>query len=164
MRQKMLRLDRINLRILQKLQVNAEISNARLADEICLSPSACLERVRFLERSGIIRKYVADYDLSRICHSISIFVEIVLKNHREADFNRFLSAIRGRPEVLECHKVSGKIDYMLWLVCRDVEHYSEISDFLGSDELGVEKAQGHVVLGQEKPFKGYPLDMLMQAN
>ena len=96
--------------------------------------------------------------------SISIFVEIVLKNHREADFNRFLSAIRGRPEVLECHKVSGKIDYMLRLVCRDVEHYSEISDFLGSDELGVEKAQGHVVLGQEKPFKGYPLDMLMQAN
>ena len=164
MRKTIITLDRISLKILQTLQLDATMSNARLADEIALSPSACLERTRFLERSGVIRRYIADYDLSRICTSISIFVEIVLKNHREADFNRFLSAIRDRPEVLECHKVSGKIDYMLRLVCRDVEHYSEMSDFLGGDELGVEKAQGHVVLGQEKPFRGFPLDMLMQAD
>jgi Lrp/AsnC family transcriptional regulator of ectoine degradation len=154
------KLDDTNLRILTKLQLNARISNVRLAEEVNLSPSACLERTKALEEDGIIRRYVADYAVSRLCSFVMLFVEVVLKNHRESDFDRFLAAIRQREEVLECFKIGGRIDYLMRVVCRDIEHYNELSDTMSRGELGVEKFHGHVVLATDKPFGGWPLDML----
>ena len=92
-----------------------------------------------------------------------LLVEVILENHREADFERFLAAIRKRNEVLECYKIGGRIDYLMRVLCRDIDHYNEPSDFMSRGELGVEKFHGHVVLAIDKAFQGYPLELLHRA-
>ena len=69
-----------------------------------------------------------------------------------------------REEVLECFKIGGRIDYLMRVVCRDIDHYNELSDFMSRGELGVEKFHGHVVLATDKAFQGYPLDMLTDGD
>ena len=157
-------IDGASLRILTRLQTQARMSNVRLADQVGLSPSACHDRTRALERDGIIRRYIAELDLGKVCSSVTLFVEVVLKDHREFDFTRFTAAMRKRPEVLECFKIGGRIDFMMRVVCRDIDHYSEFSDSLSSNELGVEKCHGHVVLGVSKPFSGLPLETLLAGD
>ena len=93
-----------------------------------------------------------------------LLVEVVLENHREADFERFLAAIRKRDEVLECYKIGGRIDYLMRVLCRDIDHYNELSDFMSRGELGIEKFHGHVVLAIDKTFQGYPLDLLVEPQ
>ncbi|HEX3495067.1 MAG TPA: Lrp/AsnC family transcriptional regulator, partial [Methylocella sp.] len=128
-------IDEMDLKIMKRLQLDARISNVRLAEDVHLSPSACLERVKALEKAGLIRRYIADFDLARIRGTVMLLVEVILKNHREADFERFLAAIRKRIEVLECYKIGGRIDYLMRVVCRDIDHYSELSDFMSRGEL-----------------------------
>ena len=154
-------IDEMDLKILKRLQLDARISNVRLAEDVHLSPSACLERVKALEKAGLIRRYVAEFDLTKICSTVTLLVEVILKNHREADFERFLAAIRKRNEVLECYKIGGRIDYLMRVLCRDIDHYNELSDYMNRGELGVEKFHGHVVLAIDKAFQGYPLDLLV---
>jgi DNA-binding Lrp family transcriptional regulator len=157
-------IDDTDLRILKRLQLDAKISNVRLAEDVHLSPSACLERVKTLEKEGLIRRYVAEFDLAKFCSFVMLMVEVVLENHRQADFERFLAAIRKRDEVLECFAIGGRIDYLLRVICRDIEHYSELSDFMSRGELGVEKFHGHVVLAVDKMFQGVPLDLLVEPE
>ncbi|HMF06943.1 MAG TPA: Lrp/AsnC family transcriptional regulator [Methylocella sp.] len=157
-------IDDKDLKIMKRLALDARISNVHLAEAVHLSPSACLERVKALEKDGLIRRYMAEFDLAKISSSVMLLVEVILENHREADFERFLAAIRKRDEVLECYKIGGRIDYMMRVLCRDIEHYSELSDFMSRGELGVEKFHGHVVLAVDKPFNGYPLDLLVESR
>lgn len=156
--------DDMDLKIMKRLQLDAKVSNVRLAEDVHLSPSACLERVKRLETEGLILRYVAEFDLSKVCSVVMLMVEVVLENHRAADFERFLAAIRKRDEVLECLAIGGRIDYLMRVVCRDIEHYSELSDFMSRGELGVEKFHGHVVLATDKAFQGYPLDLLVEPE
>jgi DNA-binding Lrp family transcriptional regulator len=157
-------IDEMDLKIMQRLQLNARISNVHLAQAVHLSPSACLERVKTLEKVSLIRRYIADFDLSKISSTVMLLVEVILENHREADFERFLAAIRKRDEVLECYKIGGRIDYLMRVLCRDIEHYNELSDYMSRGELGVEKFHGHVVLAVDKAFQGYPLDLLIEPK
>lgn len=156
------RLDETDLRILKRLQRDARVSNVKLAEDVHLSPSACLERTRALEASGVISRYIAEFDLGKVCSSVMLLVEVLLENHREADFEKFLAAIRGREEVLECFKIGGRIDYLLRVICRDIAHYNELSDFMSRGELGIEKFHGHIVLAVDKRFEGYPVDLLVE--
>lgn len=156
-------LDAVDLRILERLQTDARITNAALAQAVHLSASACLSRVRRLEKQGVIGRYGADIDLSRVAPFVLLFCEVTLKNHREADFQRFLAAIRRRDEVLDCFKINGRIDYLMRVLCRDIDHYNELSDFMARDELGVEKFHGHVVMASDKRFAGYPLRLLRES-
>lgn len=151
-------------KIMQRLELDARISNVHLAEAVHLSPSACLERVKALEKSGVIRRYVTEFDLTKVSSSVMLLVEVVLENHREADFERFLAAIRKRGEVLECYKIGGRIDYLMRVLCRDIKHYSELSDYMSRGDLGVEKFHGHVVLAVDKPFCGTPLDLLLEPH
>lgn len=154
------KLDATNMRILSRLQRDAGISNVRLAEAVNLSPSACHERVRSLERDGIVRRRIADLDLSRLCSAVTLFVEVILKEHREQDFRRFTAAMNSRQEVVQCFKIGGRIDFLMQVVCRDIDHYNEFSDALSDVGLGVEKCHGHVVLATSKPFSGYPIEVL----
>jgi Lrp/AsnC family transcriptional regulator, regulator of ectoine-degradation genes len=157
-------IDGMDLKIMKRLELDARISNVQLAGDVHLSPSACLERVKALEKNGVIRRYVAEFDLAKVSSSVMLLVEVILENHRETDFERFLAAIRKRGEVLECYKIGGRIDYLMRVICRDIEHYSELSDFMSRGDLGIEKVHGHVVLAVDKPFSGIPLDLLVEAG
>lgn len=159
-----LKLDQINLKILSALQSAARMTNLDLSRKVSLSPSPCLERVKRLEQSGVIRRYRTDIDLDRICPNVRVFAEVTLRSHRPEDFARFAAAIADIPEIVAAYKISGPFDYTLSLVCRDVRHYHELSETMIHSDLGIAKFIGHVVLDRCKVFSGYPLETLFEPE
>ncbi|WP_282610062.1 Lrp/AsnC family transcriptional regulator [Pelagibius sp. Alg239-R121] len=143
-------LDRIDLKILTALQDNGRITNQALSDLVGLSPSPCLQRVKRLEKRGIIKGYSCQIDLARIAQSITVFVSVSLSSHEKGAFGTFEAAVADIPELVECHKVSGQFDYLLRFVCNDIGTYTAISDHLlatGPDGLNL---SSHVVLQTSK--------------
>ncbi|MDJ1157724.1 Lrp/AsnC family transcriptional regulator [Chelatococcus sp. SYSU_G07232] len=152
-----MKLDRINLRILEELQKNARITNQDLAERVNLSPSACLSRMRRLEEEGLIGRYLAEVAIDRIASTLKAFVEITLENHRQADFRRFDQAIARQPEVVASYKVSGRFDYLLMVVVPDMNRLRQLSDELIEAEIGIAKFVTVPIIEQTKLFDGYPL-------
>lgn len=150
-------LDRTDQRILRVLQVNGRISNRDLAERVALSPSACLKRVRRLEQAGVIRGYRADLDLSRVRDSVTVSAEVTLGRHQVADFARFESELAAIPEVVEACQISGRFDFLVTFVCRDIDHYRELTDSLLDGDSGVSTITSNIRMKVSKSFAGYPL-------
>lgn len=113
-------LDDIDRRILEVLQDDARISNVDLAGRVGLSPSPCLRRVRDLEESGLIRRYVALLDPVAVGLGVSVFIQVSLERQAEQGLGTFEQRILERPEVLECYLMTGDADYLLRVVVPDV--------------------------------------------
>lgn len=155
------RLDRIDLRILAALQENARITNVALAEAAGLTPSPCLQRVRRLERAGIIERYGALLRLARIGPHVTVFTEVTLSDHRREDFIRFEREIVRCPFVEDCHLVSGGYDYLLRFTARSVSHYQEVIEGLLSRNVGIEKYFSYVVIKPLIDRRPVPLQSLL---
>lgn len=116
-------LDAIDRRILRALQRDGRLQNQELAKRVGLSPSPCLRRVRLLEEAGVIERYVALLDPAKVEASITLFVRVWLTGQDEATVDRFIDAVQGLPEVLECHLMAGDCDFLLRVVTADLESY-----------------------------------------
>ena len=158
---KQIKLDRIDLKILDVLQHDARITNQALAEEVGLSASPCLQRVRKLEAAGVIGNYRAAVNLEKVATSVSVIATASLGNHALKEFEKFEQVAAGMPEVVECYKVSGPFDYYLRIVCFDVASYNRLSDQLLIDGPPGIKLSSHVVLAEPKRFEGIALDYLM---
>jgi Lrp/AsnC family transcriptional regulator, leucine-responsive regulatory protein len=151
-------LDRIDRKIIEVLQFDGRITNQDLSEKVALSPRACLERVRRLERSGLITAYMALVDPRKLGGLLTIVVEVTLKDQTQATHARFEQRMKGATEVVECFLVSGQCDYVLRLACRNLDHYRELTNAWTDDPaLGVEKITSKPELQTIKPFRGYPL-------
>ncbi|MGB0898095.1 MAG: Lrp/AsnC family transcriptional regulator [Psychrobium sp.] len=160
MTKKQVKLDRINRRIIVELQNNARISNNELSDKIGLSPSACLQRVKALEDVGYIQQYVMVADLDKLCNNVKAYAMINLKNHTYQDFSIFEKGIRECPQALDCLRVNGGIDYIVFMVCSSIEDFNQLCDELLQSPLGIAKITSHFILDEPKWFGGYPFDAL----
>ena len=140
------KLDRIDLRILQELQKNGRITNVELAERVNLSPSPCLMRVKRLQKAGYVTGYSARIDLAKLGPSITVFTEVTLKNHRLSDFDRFQQAIEKVDEVVECHLISGGYDYLLKFVTSGISDYQAIMERLTDRDIGIDKYFSFVVM------------------
>lgn len=143
-------LDKIDLKIIKVLQLDGRITNQKLADQVALSPSACLERTKKLEKNGYIRGYHTDIAVEKIAPYSAVLVEITLKNHRAEDFQRFEKAIADIPEVVECFAVGGGIDYVAKFIAQSIEHYQEMMDRLLESDIGVERYFSYFITKQIK--------------
>ena len=117
------KLDAIDRKILALLQEDGRKSIAELAEQVGLSPSPCLRRVRMLEKAGVISRYVAVLDQQSVGLPVSVFVSIKLESQREEALDRFAKAIERWPEVLECYLMTGPRDYLLRVVVADLAAY-----------------------------------------
>ena len=115
--------DEIDKKILNILQENGRITNADLAAKVGLSPPPMLERVKKLEKNGVITKYVALLDPKKINKSTIIFVSITLARHRLKSIDQVKEEFNSFPEILECYSVTGEEDYLLKVAVKDVEEY-----------------------------------------
>lgn len=155
-------LDKTDIKILVALQRNGRITNVELARSVGLSPSPCLERVKRLERSGIIKSYGAYLDLDKIGPNITVFTEITLEAHHPADFKRFEDAINNMPEVLDCYQMSGGYDYLLKMLCKDTKAYQLIMERMIDMNLGILKYFGHITLkATKRASKEVPIEYLV---
>jgi Lrp/AsnC family transcriptional regulator, leucine-responsive regulatory protein len=123
--------DTTDRRILNILQKNARISNADLAEQINLSPSACLRRVRLLEERGIIDGYATLVNQQAIGRPTSVFVEVSLDDQSEESLKAFEVAVSLLPDVMECHLMSGDADYLLRVVAADTADFERVHKILG---------------------------------
>lgn len=150
-------LDRIDRQILDILQRDGRITNQALSERVALSARACLERVRRLEKSGLIVGYLALVEPRKLGGLLTIVVEVSLRDQSAATHARFEARMRACDEVIECFLVSGACDYVLRLACRSLDHYRELTNAWTDDAtLGVERLASKPELQTVKPFRGYP--------
>jgi Lrp/AsnC family transcriptional regulator, leucine-responsive regulatory protein len=116
-------LDAIDRRILRALQRDGRIQNVELAKEVGLSPSPCLRRVRLLEESGVIERYVAVLDGAKIGAGLTVFVRVWFKTQDAEITHQFAEAVRNFPEVVECYLTTGECDALLRVVTADLNSY-----------------------------------------
>ena len=150
-------LDRIDRKILAILQAEARLTNQALAGRVALSPSACLARVRRLERAGVIQGYHARLDPFMLDIGLVLFAEVTLKGHSPHELARFEAALNAIPQVVEASHVSGAYDYLLKAVVADIAEWTRIAERLTAPEAGGDRINTHVLMGKPKVFVGYPV-------
>lgn len=149
-------LDSIDWKILAVLQDDARVTNAKLSEMVNLSPSPCLSRVKALEKSGFISRYVTLLDPRTVGLGVSVFVQVRLEKQVETALNAFEEAIAARPEVMECYLMTGNSDYLLRVVVTDLQEYQRfVTDV--SKIAGVGNIQSSVALKQVKYKTALPL-------
>ncbi len=116
-------LDVIDRRILRTLQKNGRISNADLANEVGLSPSPCLRRVRILEESGIIDRYAAVLNGPKLGLGLTVFVRVWFTTQDSDTTHKFAETVRKFPEVMECYLTTGECDAIMRVVTEDLHAY-----------------------------------------
>ena len=152
-------LDRIDYRILARLQDNARISNSDLAREIGLSPSPCLRRVRDLENFGAIKGYAALLEPAVVGLPVSVFVQVTLERQVETALEDFERTVLARPEVMECYLMTGDADYLMRIVVADVRAYEQFLKEYLTSAPGVASINSSFALNQVKYGTALPLPL-----
>lgn len=119
-------MDQKDLEILRMLQRDASLSMNELAERSSLSKTAVWRRVRDLDKEGVIRSRVTLLDQESLGFGLTIIAFVRTNQHSDAWFSKFERAVASIPEILEFHRTSGDIDYLLRVVARDMRHYDEI--------------------------------------
>jgi Lrp/AsnC family leucine-responsive transcriptional regulator len=153
------KLDDIDRRIVQALQVDGRMSILDLAAQVGLSPSPCARRVRLLEEAGVIKGYVAVIDQEKLGLPVSVFASIKLERQREEELDRFGAAVQRWPEVADCYLMTGQRDYLLRIIVSDLAAYER---FL-KDKLtrldNVASIESSFALGQVKRSFSVPVEL-----
>lgn len=161
---RVMRLDAIDLRILDAVQREGRITKLRLAEVAGLSPTPCWVRLRRLERAGIITGYHARLAPMRVAPIATVIMEVTLANHRQADFHAFERVVASYPEVLDCWSVGGGVDYVLRVVARDVDAYQRLVDRMLAAEIGIDRYFSYIVTRTVKEDAPVPLKEIMTAE
>jgi len=146
-----------DLRILRRLQLDGRLANHELAQVAGLSASACWRRVRALEQSGAISRYAALVDPEHVGLEFSAIVHISLVRHERSHVDKFIRAITGRREVLECFATTGEADYHLRVVCADKDAYNQFLDDFLFKLPGIDHVRTNLVLKQIKMTTQLPI-------
>jgi len=149
--------DDLDRRILAALQRNGRLTNVELAEEVGLSPSPCLRRVRLLEDAGVIERYVGLLNPHKVDAGFTVFARVWLKGQDEETVGRFTSAVLKLPQVLECHLMAGDCDFLLRVVAADLDAYRRFQvEHLGRIE-GVQNIKSEIPMQKIKQTTELPL-------
>ncbi len=150
-------LDDTDRRVLALLQVDARMTSTELARKVRLSPPGLQKRLRKLERSGVIQRYAAIVDREAIGLDLLCFVHVSLAHHKPESVEGFRDAMKELPEVLECHYLTGEVDYLLKVVVAD---HTELERFLFeklTPVAGVDRVRTSIVLNEIKASTALPI-------
>ncbi len=158
-----MKLDDRDIAILRVLSTEGRITKARLADRIGLSPTPCWERLRKLEKAGLIDGYRAEINLRKIGPHVTVFVAAELADHTAASFRTFEEAVNRYEEVVACWALGGGFDYLMQIVTRDIDAYQRLIDQMLDARIGLARYFTYIVT---KPVKGGgapPFDVLLET-
>ena len=145
--------DKINSHILRELACDGRISNLELADRVGLSPSACLRRVQELERRGVIKGYRAVLDPAAMGVGFVAYLGVGLSHHTKAAQEGFERAMARTPEVVECHNVTGTVEYLMRVECTDLASYKTFHTEVLGIQSNVSAITTYVVLASPKDLR-----------
>ncbi|MEO6519404.1 MAG: Lrp/AsnC family transcriptional regulator [Pseudoxanthomonas sp.] len=153
-------LDRTDLLLLALLQEDGRATNADIATQVNLSPSACLRRVQRLEAAGVIQGYAAMVDPKRVGLGLQAFVRVQLEKHGQPGLETFVAGVNSWDEVVACHALTGDMDYLLQVVVQDLEHFSRFLLDKLINATGVADVNSSFVLRTVKQTRALPLGHL----
>lgn len=116
-------LDRMDRALLAALQTDGTLSAAQLGEKVGLSATPCWKRVKAMEESGLIEKRVAIVNRAQAGLPVTVFVSLRTHRHDEAWLREFAASVSSMPEVMEFHRMSGDVDYLLKVVAADIAGY-----------------------------------------
>lgn len=140
-----MKLDKIDLKILETLRNDGRMTKLRLAEAVNLSPTACWERLSRLEKNGVISGYTARINMDKLARRTTVLVEIMLRSHQQSDFSRFEEAVLKEPAIISCDATGGGVDYILRIVSENIDAYQRLIDKLLRLDLGIERYFTYVV-------------------
>ncbi len=154
-------LDKLDRQILRSLQADGRATYEQLAEQVSLSPSAVLRRVKRLEESGVIDRYVALVKPESVGLGLTAYLNVRLEKHTESHkrnpMDLFRASVQTWPEVVECAALTGEMDYLLRVVVQDMAHYSRfIMDTL-LKHPSVQDCKTSFVLDRVKATTAVPL-------
>lgn len=154
-----MKLDRTDRAILAELQRDGRLSNRELAERVHLSESACLRRIRALEEAGVVDRYAAMVNQSKVGLPGNVFVSITLNRQEQADLAAFEAAVKRVPEVMECYLMTGQQDYLLRVVVSDPSDFERLHSQQLTRLPGVARVQSSFALrtvrkSTELPIRG----------
>jgi DNA-binding Lrp family transcriptional regulator len=120
-------LDRTDKALLNALQGNARLTTAELADQVALTTSPCWRRVKILEESGVITGYQAILSPKALGYGVTAFVSVMMESHNQEMARTFEQRLLQIPEIVACHNVSGRYDFLLEVVAKDLESFGEFA-------------------------------------
>lgn len=153
----MAQLDRIDRGMLDMLQQDGRISNARLAEAFSLSETSCWRRLRRLEEAGLIAGYHARLDRRKLGFGVMAFVQIVCTQHSEEVTAEFERLIDASPNVLACDNTTGEADFLLQVVAADLDDYSHFVERVLRKLPGVLSIRSNLSLRQLKSTQRLPI-------
>lgn len=152
-----MKINSVDLKILNELQADSSLSNVELARRVHLSPSPCLARVRVLETQGLIRKYVALLDAHQLGLHLNVFISISLKQQSREALQAFEDCICLREKVMECYLMTGDADYLIRVAIADMSALERFILEQLSPIAQVEKIRSSFALKQVRYKTALPL-------
>lgn len=146
-----MKLDARDIAILRVLSTEGRIAKTALAERVGLSPTPCWDRMRRLEKAGLIEGYRAEISLRKLGPHVTVFVAAELADHTAARFRAFEDAMQRYDEVVACWALGGGFDYLLQIVTRDIDAYQRLIDEMLDARIGLARYFTYIVT---KPVKG----------
>ncbi|RJF96818.1 winged helix-turn-helix transcriptional regulator [Noviherbaspirillum cavernae] len=151
-------LDKIDKHILQLLQQDGRMAMKELAEQVGLSITPCIERVKRMERDGVISGYYARINPAAVGVNLLVFVEITLNHKSAKTFEQFRREVLRIPEVMECHLVSGDFDYLIKARIREMAEYRKLLGDMLLQLPGAAQSKSYVVMEEIKETLGLALE------
>ena len=150
-------LDEIDRRLIRALQEDATLSQAALAERVGASPASCWRRIRALEQVGVLKQTVRLVDPRKVGKGVSVIVQVRLKSHAGELKEAFETFLRERPEIMECHSMSGEWDYLMRIVVADVADYERFLSHELLNHPNVATSTSHFALSRVKYTTAVPI-------
>ncbi len=151
-------LDKINLEILTLLQKDSTLTVKDIAERVGLSPTPTFERIKSMEATGVINKYVTLLDSKKIGFLLIVYCNIVLKEQSKKGLQEFEKAVAKFPEIMEVISLSGTYDYMLKIATKDISAYNDFIVNKLSDIKNIGQYHSNIVMSMPKYETAFPLD------
>ena len=152
-----IKLDELDKKILKTLQKEGRLSNKDLAEKINLTTTPTLERVRRLEREGVIEGYSARLNPELVNKGFSAFVTVTLSVHQLNLMHEFTEAVKAIPEILACYNTTGEGDFLLHIVAKDVKDYEQFMRTKLTTLPDIQRLHTNIVLGVIKKETNIPI-------
>jgi len=149
------KLDRIILDLLQK---NSDLTIQEISKSVYLSTTPCWQRIKKLKEQGFITKTVAILDSKKVDLNTTVFVFVTIENHNQEKLGLFSRVIKMMPEIVECHRLSGSVDYLLKVIIKDIEGYDLFYKDLIS-QVSFLKVTSNFVIEKMKQTTAIPINV-----
>ncbi|MBB4952479.1 DNA-binding Lrp family transcriptional regulator [Agrobacterium vitis] len=153
-------IDRVNAQILDLLQNDGRMSNAKLAEHLNMSETPCWRRLKRLEESGIIEGYQAKLNRRKLGLGVMAFVQLRCSEHDQDATRTFHSIVQNCPNILSCHNTTGADDYLIVAVARDLDDYSDFVESVLRRLPGVTDIRSNLSLKEVKASSKLPVSIV----